>query len=89
MKHQKNIINNNSDTKDALHKNLACDKCNKKYLSRNGLWKHKKKCLEQTPQLTSELILEIIKNNHEMKQLLFEQNNTINEFVKKFDNNKE
>jgi len=35
------------------------------------------------------LILEIIKNNHEMKQLLFEQNNTINEFVKKFDNNKE
>jgi hypothetical protein len=89
QKHQKNIIDNNSDTKDALHKIFTCGKCNKKYLSRNGLWKHKKKCLEETPQITSVLILEIIKNNHEMKQLLFEQNNIINEFVKKFDNNKE
>jgi hypothetical protein len=91
LKHQKSIIGDTLVTQNMLNyafsTNFTCDKCNKKYLSRNGLWKHKKKCLEQQPKITSqlitsELILEIIKDNREMKQLMINQNNTINEIIK-------
>ena len=48
------------------------------------LCSHKKKCInkEETPNvITTELILELIKNNKEMKNIILEQNNTINNLV--------
>jgi hypothetical protein len=50
--------------------------------SRTTLWRHKKKCTEE-PVITSELIIKLIKNNQEMKNLILEQNNTINNLVQK------
>jgi hypothetical protein len=44
-KHIANASGNNGDIiKISEPKILVCDKCNKKYNSRNGLWKHKKNC---------------------------------------------
>jgi hypothetical protein len=36
----KQILSNNKQNKN----NLICEKCNKQYMSRNGLWRHKKSC---------------------------------------------
>jgi hypothetical protein len=69
--------------------NITCDTCNKEYKSRNGLWNHKKKCKienilenESSNMITTELVMELIKDNKEMKQIILEQNNTINNLVK-------
>ena len=52
-----------------------CDICNKEYSSRNGLWKHKLKCINTEKQNIAEptdknLILMLIKENAEMKNMM-------------------
>jgi hypothetical protein len=72
---------------------LICEKCNKSYNSRNGLWKHKKKCLEkeiennETNELNEqndsiELIKYLMKENSEFKQMIIEQNKQMIEMSK-------
>jgi hypothetical protein len=34
-----------------------CDKCSKEYLSRNGLWNHKKKCHKEKEPVVQESII--------------------------------
>jgi hypothetical protein len=60
----------------------SCDKCNKNYKSRKGLWSHKKKCsqiseedelLENTivlsrPTIDNNLVIELIKQNGELQK---------------------
>ena len=75
----------------------TCIICNKNYGSRNGLWNHAKKCKSQiytsdnqnqpTDEdsnciITTNIVMELIKDNKEMKQIILEQNNTINNLVK-------
>jgi len=60
---------------------FICEKCNKSYLSKSGLWNHKKKCsqkpLENTLTITDitnpSIIMNLIKENQEFKSLLIEQ----------------
>jgi hypothetical protein len=69
-----------------------CNNCNKTYKSRVGLWHHKKKCnlkedtkpdtTKEDTEITSELILNIIQQNQEFKDLLIEQNKIIIEISK-------
>jgi hypothetical protein len=54
-----------------------CSKCDKIYKSRVGLWKHSKKCIEETTaneteyKLLTSLMLEMVKNNKDLqKQML-------------------
>ena len=70
----------------------TCSFCIKKYNSRVGLWKHKKKCeiIESKPEtniinkeVTSEMIIEIIKQNKELQQILIDQNKTIMDLAQK------
>jgi hypothetical protein len=74
---------------------IQCESCKKEYKTSAGLWKHKKKCnltkeletnkiieFENENNITSELIIEIIKQNQEFKDLLLEQNKTIIELSK-------
>ena len=86
---------------------FICDLCGKNYKSRVGLWKHKKVCIldnkNQTTNevntntcdnkiqptneitncvITTDIVMELIKDNKEMKQIILEQNNTINNLVK-------
>jgi hypothetical protein len=68
--------------------NIQCI-CGIYFNSRTTLWRHKKKCqIEKEIQtktsntITTELVMELIKDNKEMKQIILEQNNTINNLVK-------
>ena len=66
--------------------------CGIVFNSRSTLWRHKKKCdLEESKNvvlnqpsniITTELVMELIKDNKEMKQIILEQNNTISNLVK-------
>jgi len=75
-----------------------CENCNKVYLSRNGLWKHKQKCKdddetndikkdikELAKQITDkdELIMFLIKENSEFKNIIMEQQTQQNNIVMK------
>ena len=90
-----NLTNSNKNVTEKTSKSInICDICSKEYKSRNGLWNHKKKCKEETQQhvqqsnvITTELVMELIKDNKEMKQIILEQNNTINNLVKNGTNN--
>jgi hypothetical protein len=72
---------------------FSCEFCERQFGHRSGLWKHKKSCgigaitqsitsVHSTNQITAELIMELIKDNKDMKQIILEQNNTINNLVK-------
>jgi hypothetical protein len=69
--------------------------CGKTYTARNSLWYHKQKCstittsptekdtpLQVDDPMQTSLILELVKQNQEFKQLLIEQNKTIIEVAK-------
>jgi hypothetical protein len=68
--------------------------CGKQYKDRTGLWRHKKKCglininakneniIKEENNISPELILSIIQQNQEFKNLLLEQNKTIIELSK-------
>ena len=65
--------------------------CDKEYTTRQGLWKHKKICNSQEPVISNALpidmpcniILEILKQNKEFKQIMIKQNKQIVEQNKK------
>jgi hypothetical protein len=80
LKHKKN------DTElqeNATKETFICN-CGKEYKFRQGLWKHKKKCLEKCEtnnniisepfNITPEMILNVIQQNQDFKNLLIEQN---------------
>jgi hypothetical protein len=61
-------------------KNMECSNCNKIFQDRSGLWRHKKKCgLNQTTATSTstlinpEIIMNIIYQNSEFKEMLIEQ----------------
>ena len=84
-KHKKltNLTNNIPHCTNAF----ICDICNKIYKSRMGLWQHKQKCQEilintnesktedseMTNMVSSDLVMHLIKENREFKELLIEQ----------------
>ena len=85
-KHQSKTLGNKQETQ-LVQKNAsspgntetyACGICAKQYSGRSGLWKHQKNCKEATPQLRSDnkmmsLILELFKENREIKELMMTQ----------------
>jgi hypothetical protein len=88
----KMITNDNADT--SKNAEYIC-KCGNIYKYMSGLSRHKKRCnfiVEAKPSnensnsslnfITPELVMELIKDNKEMKQIILEQNNTINSLVK-------
>jgi hypothetical protein len=92
-KHQ-NLTNVNNLSSESSN-NFNCKNCNKNYKSRVGLWNHKKKCVtinnklineEKTEDLNQEItpsmILNVIQQNQEFKDLLLEQNKIIIEMAK-------
>jgi hypothetical protein len=83
-KHNSNITGNKGDViKISEKKILVCDKCNKKYKSRKGLWGHNKICnneinneIENTIldpssneiKVLTTLVIELVKNNTELQK---------------------
>jgi hypothetical protein len=94
---KKHKINKNGENSIILATNVTpniCE-CGKQYKDRTGLWRHKKKCAfknitpnneninkEENNNISPELILSIIQQNQEFKDLLIEQNKTIIELSK-------
>ena len=62
--------------------------CGQLYMDNSGLWRHKKKCNNQTEKLIKEknidkeLILLLLNDNKDLKQMIIEQNNTILDILK-------
>jgi hypothetical protein len=93
LKHKTQVLGDISCEKVASA--YECN-CGKKYNHASSLWNHKQKCLQMpttieitTPkqshdddQSQTNLILELVKQNQEFKQLLIEQNKTIIEVAK-------
>ena len=86
-KHSKLTTVNNEETIIPNIIILICEKCNKKYKSRVGLWKHKKQCInikEDTLETTNiihsisnttdkdALIIQLLKQNGELQKSLIE-----------------
>lgn len=58
-----------------------CPNCNKSHNDRAGLWRHKKKCIppqetpqENNPPIPVHFLLDIIKQDRELRNTLIEQN---------------
>ena len=75
---------------------FTCNKCNKKYKSRMGLWQHSKNCnLEPSPELVvtenpvslpiidASLVLELIKQNKELQNVIVQQSEVINKLAER------
>ena len=91
LRHHKEI--NGNLLKQKLSGHHVCENCHKNYKTNAGLWKHKKTCLlykydnpindvQSGTQITTELVMELMKDNKDMKQIILEQHNTINNLVK-------
>ena len=64
------------------HHKFICSNCNKTYKDNSGLWKHKKRCIpdissDNIDLTDSNVILHLIKQNDDFKQILIEQSKTI------------
>ena len=72
-------LNGNEIKQKISNNSILCENCNKVYETSAGLWKHKKKCFikeekkEIENNMSSELIIEIIKQNQDFKDLLIYQ----------------
>jgi hypothetical protein len=80
----------NVDTENAENAEKFACSCGKEYNHRQSLSIHKKKCLQQKPEdvqlenhlLTPELVMNILQQNQEFKELIMEQSKTIIEISK-------
>ncbi len=75
VKHKRMYIVTNSD--ENLHnKDYICNICDKKYNSRNGLWSHKKKCIntsvEQASENKPDIVELLINENKEFKNVIID-----------------
>ena len=62
-----------------------CEHCNKGYVSKKNLKKHQLKCKfiqQERPEITTELIVQILKQNKDLQNILIEQNKQMIEMSK-------
>jgi hypothetical protein len=97
------LTSKHSKAKNGLmpaNKIYACENCSTTFKHQSSYCRHKKKCessknineekqqsVQHSNMITTELVLELIKDNKELKQIILEQNNTINNLVKNGTNN--
>jgi hypothetical protein len=77
-----------SDFSNKVSHNYKCD-CGKVYKYDSGYYRHKKNCdkTKNVPNtITTELFMELIKDNKELQQTLIEQNKTIIDLAQKSGN---
>ena len=83
------INKNQQKSTENSPKHFTCEKCNKSYKERTGLWKHKKQCIiideqsnyDDIDEITDKkLMMMLIKDNNDLKQLILDvvKNGTTN-----------
>ena len=72
------------DLSQYISKCYKCEECGNMYKYESGYYRHKKKCLpiNNQPSDDKELIMMLINENKEFKQIIIEQNKTILEITK-------
>jgi len=89
-----NIFNTENEKK--RQNTYDCECCDKSFMDRSGLWKHRKKCFEidqtepssqPSSQVDMTVVLELLKQNQEFKDLLIEQNKQMLILAQKAGNN--
>jgi hypothetical protein len=95
---RKHLNNTNSPNPPEKNPNeYKCPNCNKAHKDRAGLWRHKKKCsLNEEPNelktkmnsniITTELVIELVKQNKELQELLRDERKILIEEMKKSNN---
>jgi hypothetical protein len=87
-KHKKAINGNKTNAPVNVLSTLVCEKCQKQFNSRSGLWKHKKNC--NTASVTDsntgsfdkdQLIMLLIKQNADLMKETTEIKNTMKELI--------
>ena len=80
------IRTNGTNRTDLVHNNKFECECGKIYTARNSFWYHKQKCkgVEQeqpqvAPPVDSSLVIELLKQNQEFKELMIEQHKRMTE----------
>ena len=75
---------------NSKEKKFCCELCGKNFKERTGLWKHSKKCKEGSDDSSDEneltdkqMILMLLKDNSEFKNMMLEQNKTIMNLAEK------
>ena len=82
-KHNK-MTTTGTQTTEKFH-NFKC-KCGKQYLTKSGLWKHKKICKPNTVAINNdvtdkELVMLLIKENRELKNMMMEENKSTKQMM--------
>ena len=94
--HLKTIKHKRKQMETVETKILECNICNKKFINRSGLWKHKKKCevinnshIDNNDKAIDYkcMFLELINENKEMRNMLLKQQEQISELIPKVGNN--
>ena len=91
-KHKRNILSTSVNKYSTIENDFTCDICNKKYKERTGLWKHKNKGKCKNDNIIKndnihvdklhdkdELIIMLIKENTEFKNMMIGQQNMMME----------
>ena len=91
------LTNVNEIVSPSLDITFVCDKCDKIYKSRVGLWKHSKKCKEEEPhvkgqteneiKILTNMVLELVKSNTDLQKQMMEVCKNSNNTVIKNNNN--
>jgi hypothetical protein len=79
LKHEK--LQKSTEKSEKSENIFTCLNCDKIFKDRTGLWRHKKKC-EKIENITPEIILNVIQQNQEFKDMLIEQNKQNQELQK-------
>ena len=79
------MVVNDSDLSPKVASKFQCE-CGKVYKYDSGYYRHIKKCNGtqiSSNMITTELVMELIKDNKDLKKIILEQNSTINNLVQK------
>lgn len=97
LSHKKSFLETFGNEKNEKNESYACDICFRNYKTKSGLWKHKKICvvgetetytetdtniIVNTEKTHTELIMMLIKENAEFKNIIIEQQNKMMEVLK-------
>ena len=89
ISHKKSFLETFGNEKNEKNESSGyrCDACSRIYKTKSGLWKHKKICVIEntytnTEKNHTELIMMLIKENAEFKNIIIEQQNKMMEVIK-------
>ena len=81
VKHQNYVNVTNNISKQISKPTIKCDICEKIYYSRNGLWLHKKKCIQKPPPV-NETLAQVPPKEQSVEPMVDASNNIIFELLK-------